>query len=304
MLPRLSSSWTSARVPPTCARAAAETVSHLRSAAAALAESVTRSSAECDSCGQPASGPNFGTLEPAVFRLAKDGSTRAEYEDAIAWSRRRRRFAVADGASASAFARRWAELLARAYVSGALAGETLEDNLAPLQQRWSAEVEQRDLPWYAVEQARRGAFAALVGLTLHEDETWSALAVGDSCLFQVRDGEVRTALPLSDPEAFGNQPLLLGSRAAANTCLRAEDAIVTSTGTWQAGDTFLLMSDSLAATFLGLVRAGPTSALNVLDFDRSARGFRRWVRSLRSERVLRNDDVSLLWLALPSDAAA
>ena len=68
-------------------------------------------------------------LEPSVFRLAKDGSTRAEYEDAIAWSRRRRRFAVADGASASAFARLWAQLLVRAYVSGALRAETLEADI-------------------------------------------------------------------------------------------------------------------------------------------------------------------------------
>ena len=241
-------------------------------------------------------------LEPSVFRLEKDGSSRAEYEDAIAWSRRRRRFAVADGASASAFARLWAQLLVRAYVSGALRADTIEADLAPLQQRWSAEVEQRDLPWYAVEQARRGAFAALVGLTLHDDGAWSALAVGDACLFVLREGEVHTAMPLSDPAAFGNQPLLIGSRPAANACLRAQAAIVSASGAWQPGDTFLLMSDALAATFL--MQAQSRSALQVLEFDRTARGFRRWVRMLRAERLLRNDDVSLMWLALPTDAAA
>ncbi len=246
-------------------------------------------------------------LEPSVFRLAKGGSSRAEYEDAIAWSRRRRRFAVADGASASAFARLWAQLLVRGYASGALAAETIEADLAPLQARWSTEVEQRDLPWYAAEQARRGAFAALVGLTLHEDGVWNALAVGDSCLFLVRDGLVHTALPLSDPEAFGNQPLLLASRAAANACLRDQGAIVAAEGSWQPGDTFLLMSDALAATFLAqslLARARACAALEVLAFDRTAAGFRRWVRRLRGQRLLRNDDVSLMWLAVPSDAAA
>ncbi|MBV9578086.1 MAG: protein phosphatase 2C domain-containing protein [Chloroflexi bacterium] len=282
-------------------------------------------------------------LGRSVFRLAKDGSTRAEYEDAIAWSRRHRRFAVADGASASAFARRWAELLVRAYVTGRLASESLEADLVPLQQQWSAEVEARELPWYAVEQARRGAFAALVGLTLDERGTWSALAVGDACLFQVRAGQLQTALPLDDPAAFGNNPLLLGSRAAANTCLRADGAIVASAGTWEAGDTFLLMSDALAASFLHrhrqlqfepplhfqpqpqpqpelqpaqaqsgsalqpqlpLAQIQPCSALQVLDFPRTARGFRRWVRWLRAERLLRNDDVSLIWLDLPTDAPA
>jgi hypothetical protein len=246
-------------------------------------------------------------LEPSVFRLPKDGSSRAEYEDAVAWSRQRGRFAVADGASASAFARLWARLLVRGYASGALAADTIEADLAPLQERWSAEVARRDLPWYAVEQARRGAFAALVGLTLDETGTWQALAVGDSCLFLVRDGQVHTALPLSDPEAFGNQPLLLGSRAVANASLRGAGAIATAEGTWEPGDTFLLMSDALAATFLAqslVARSRDGAALEVLAFERTAAGFRRWVRCLRAERLLRNDDVSLVWLAVPSDAAA
>src|ERR1051326_4824454 len=104
-----------------------------------------------------------GLPAPAVFRVPKYGSTRAEYEDAMAWSRRQRRFAVADGASASAFARLWARLLVQAYVAGGLRAANLEHDLAPLQARWLADVEQRDLPWYAAEQARRGAFAALVG---------------------------------------------------------------------------------------------------------------------------------------------
>src|SRR5215470_1611127 len=108
-------------------------------------------------------------LEPAVFRLPKAGSSRAEYEDAIAWSRKRRRFAVADGASASAFARLWARLLVQAYVGGRLQACSIEDDLAPVQRRWSELVARKDLPWYAVEQVRRGAFAALVGLTLHEN---------------------------------------------------------------------------------------------------------------------------------------
>ncbi|MBV9324919.1 MAG: protein phosphatase 2C domain-containing protein [Chloroflexi bacterium] len=244
---------------------------------------------------------------PAVFRLPKDGSTRAEYEDAIAWSRRHQRFAVADGASASAFARLWARLLVRAYVSGTLSAETLESDLGAAQHRWSADVERRDLPWYAAEQVRRGAFAALVGLTLDDSGTWSALAVGDACLFLVRDGRILTAVPLSDAQAFDNRPLLIGSRAEANTRLRDEGAIIAVAGTWQPGDTFLLMSDALAASFLELQlqpARSTCSALTVLEFQPTARGFRRWVRAMRSRRLLRNDDVSLVWLELPIDAAA
>lgn len=236
---------------------------------------------------------------PAVFRLPKHGSTRAEYEDAIAWSRSQRRFAVADGASASAFARLWAQLLVRAYVRGQLNASRLEDDLAPLQARWSEDVEQRDLPWYAAEQARRGAFAALAGLTLNPGGAWNALAIGDCCVFQLRGTELLTATPLTDAEAFDNQPLLLGSRAPANQQLRCAGAIVESAGEWLPGDTFLLMSDALAAMFL---RAD--AALDALTFERTATGFHQWVCELRAQRALRNDDVSLLWLALPTDAPA
>jgi hypothetical protein len=236
---------------------------------------------------------------PAVYRVPKHGSSYAEYEDAMAWSRQQRRFAVADGASASAFARLWAQLLVRAYVAGRLQPDTLEHDLAPLQARWSADVERRDLPWYAIEQARRGAFAALAGLTIEDSGQWSALAVGDCCVFHLRGEALLQAVPLSDPEAFDNRPLLLGSRPVANVTLRTEGAIVTAQGTWQCGDTFLLMSDALAATFLR-----SEAALAALCFERTPAGFKDWVSQLRGERVLRNDDVSLMWLALPTDAAA
>ena len=231
---------------------------------------------------------------PAAYRVPKLGSSVHEYEDAIAWNRRHARFAVADGASASAFARLWAQLLVRGYVAGQLRATWLETDLSPLQQQWSCRVEQRELPWYALEQARRGAFAALAGLTVGLDGTWTALAVGDTCLFQVRDAALQTALPLSEPEAFDSRPLLLGSRPAANLALRAQGAIVCAEGTWRPGDAFLLMSDALAATFL---RGG--ASLDLLDFDRTAMGFKQWVHRLRTDRLLRNDDVSLLWLNMP-----
>jgi hypothetical protein len=243
-------------------------------------------------------------LAAAVFRLPKAGSARTEYEDAIAWSRRHHRFAVADGASASAFARLWAQLLVHAYVGGRLSPCSLEQDLEPLQHRWSGLVERRDLPWYAVEQCRRGAFAALVGLTLDETGGWTALAIGDCCLFQIREAALVTTLPLSDSDAFDNRPLLLGSRPTANSALRAAGAIVTAHGTWQAGDTFLLMSDALAAMFLRHRETAATPLLEALAFDRSAPGFRQWVQWLRAERLIRNDDVSLVWLSTAADAAA
>jgi hypothetical protein len=251
-------------------------------------------------------------LAPDVFRLPKAGSRRAEYEDGIAWSRREQRFAVADGASATAFARLWAHLLAHAYTAGWLSADTLETDLSPVQARWAALVDRRPLAWYAVEQARRGAFAALAGLSLMPDGRWTALAVGDCCVFQLRADVLLVAFPFADPEAFNNRPMLLGSRSVTNGALRKYGAITTLSGAWQAGDTFLLMSDALAAAFLRLRRdprdadvpGKHRSSVTGLDFDRTKTGFRRWVDALRAQRVIRNDDVSLLWLRAGSHAAA
>jgi hypothetical protein len=65
------------------------------------------------------------------------------------------------------------------------------------------------------------------------------------------------------------------------------------------------MSDALAAAFLASVRGAPEgSPLASLDFQPTSAGFRAWVRSLRSQQRLRNDDVSLLWLEVAADAAA
>ncbi len=244
------------------------------------------------------------SLAIGVFRTPKAGCSHAEYEDATAWSSRRRRFAVADGASASAFARLWAQLLVRAYVGGDLRAESLESDLAPIQSQWACQVDQRPLAWYAQEQARRGAFAALAGLALHDDASWSALAVGDCCVFHVRDDAMLAAFPLSDASAFDNHPLLLGSRAESNARLRSSDAIRTANGTWQPGDTFLLTSDALAAALLRGVEQDASSLLASLSFERSPGGFRRWVHTMRAEQRLRNDDVSLLWLDPAAHAAA
>ena len=234
-------------------------------------------------------------MRPVVrgFWGPKQGSSDAEYEDALAWSRDGQgpsRFAVADGASESSFARLWAGLLVEAYACGALPQTTLARDLAPLQQRWRADVGARPLPWYVAEKTKAGAFAALAGLTLGADGGWCAVAIGDCCVFQVRDDALVTAFPLEDAAAFDNRPLLISSNPERNGRL-PEFAPVTC-GAWERGDTFLLMSDALAAYFLRGVLDERRTPSGVLAFGK--RGFRRWLEGLRAAGAIRNDDVSLL----------
>jgi len=232
-----------------------------------------------------------------IYWTAKAGNSSADYEDAF-WppesvaSRQRscQRFAVADGATESSYSGLWARQLVRAYCKQGWSGNELAGRLPKLQQTWQQEVQQKPLPWYAEEKVRAGAFSTLVGLTLQDHTgargqgTWRALAVGDSCLFQIRHQKLIARFPLSDADDFGNSPVLLASRPGPNQAALA--ALRTQTGFWQEGDEFLLMTDALAAWFLR--HADPRAALPDKD------EFSGWITELRQNHTLRNDDVTLL----------
>lgn len=231
----------------------------------------------------------------------KAGNSSSDYEDAY-WPpeplvRRQRscqRFAVADGATESSFSGMWARQLVRAYCKQGWTDSELPVRLPPLQQAWQAEVGQKALPWYAEEKARAGAFTTLCGLTLQDhvgargQGSWRALAVGDSCLFQVRQQRLVAGFPITDAAEFGNSPILFASRPGPNQA--ALQAVCSQSGFWQAGDEFLLMTDALAAWFLSQ-KAIPASFPGAAEFS-------GWIAELRQSRSLRNDDVTLLRVML------
>jgi hypothetical protein len=229
-----------------------------------------------------------------AFRLAKDGHSPEEYEDAFAAAECR--FAVADGASEASFAGDWARLLAEGFV--AAEGKPWQglDWLRPLRQRWAAAVDGRALPWYAETKREAGAYATLLGLALQPSAgknpgTWQALAVGDSCLFHTRGGRVLAAFPLERSTAFGSQPPLLGSRPGAQ-----EPQSEQARGRYRRGDRFLLMTDALAQWFLAEDEQGACPAEEVGGLLAAAdpeAAFADWVGGRRG-KGLRNDDVTLL----------
>jgi hypothetical protein len=194
---------------------------------------------------------------------------------------------VADGATEASFSGRWAEMLTRAYARGQLANGQLGETLPKLQTAWSDEIGGKSLPWYAEEKVRQGAFSSLLGLTLR-DGSWSALAIGDSCLFQVRDDELLTAFPLADSSQFGSTPLLLSSNARRNTQLA--DHLLCAGGEVVPGDRFLLMTDAVACWFLAAVEAGQRPWRDLP----TSRGFPGWLERLRNDRAIRNDDTTIV----------
>ena len=247
---------------------------------------------------------------PRVFSLPKAGNSPDEYEDASRTvfprrigvsSRRMARAAVSDGASESAFAREWANDLTDAFVARppnihGLTRDSLYDWLAPAQEKWRARVPWDRIPWHGEAKARAGAFASLLGLTVAASPgnsrrlSWQAVAVGDSCLFVVRDGRLSLSFPLEDASQFDNSPSLICSNPDnagelwENVCRRS--------GECTPGDCFVLASDALACWFLARDAMGEKPWETLLELDSS--GWSASVEEQRRAGLMRNDDTTLV----------
>lgn len=220
----------------------------------------------------------------------KSGNTASEYEDAYAVEPASQRFAVADGASETSFARQWAELLVDRFVHEPPTLEMLREWVAPMQATWAGANQPKATAWYAEAKARDGAFSSLLGVALQEGR-WRALAVGDSCLFVVRAGKLQRAFPLATAAEFNNRPVLLSSVARANQQVWSEVRV--DEGELCAKDQLLLMTDALAQWFLAEAEMGrrPWSALARAQ---SQEAFAAFVDLLRHGGALRNDDTTLV----------
>lgn len=251
-------------------------------------------------------------LSVAHFLLPKADLLPSECEDAMALSHRQGRFCVADGATEAYDSQRWARLLTRCWAASnrLLTREEFEPWLSilgsHLEQRWS----RKTLPWYAEEKARGGAFAALVGIAFIPSEdrlVWQAVALGDSCLLQVQDGAIVNALPISEASAFGYHPTLIPSNLQRQRGIGEQFTI--ASGITVRDDTFLLLTDAIAAWYLRMSSEDPsrvdelTQLLNADDVE----GFERFVERERADKSLRNDDVAVMRItidALPTEIMA
>ncbi len=167
-----------------------------------------------------------------------------------------------------------------------------------MQQRWAAQVDGKPLPWYADVKRQEGAFTTFLGLTVRlragKPRAWKAVAVGDSCLFQVRRDSLVRQFPLGCSNDFNTSPALVGSRPPSGAPLPQKSR---TQGRYEIGDRMLLMTDALAQWFLEECEQGarPWRDIRKLLSRRSSEAaFAAWVEKLRDRGSLRNDDVTLL----------
>lgn len=246
--------------------------------------------------------------------LQKRGNAPKEYEDAFCPAKVPEgplecyRFAVSDGASESMLSGPWAEILVKSFcrsevsVSRASA-RAIIGRACMAYGAWMKEYlchrerQGRPVQWFEEPGLEAGAFATILGLSLlspaaerdAERGRWEALALGDSCLFQMRGGSLVAAFPIRASSGFSQRPLLAGSNPAKNKL--ALGRLKLATGTWRRGDTFYLMTDALSAWFLKEREDGrePHLALDELD----SLSFESFIQTLRTEGRMRNDDVTM-----------
>jgi hypothetical protein len=254
-----------------------------------------------------------------------------EHEDAWAIGLEHGRAAIADGASSAFMSREWAAVLTRSYVDTPPAHDlaAVRGWVATSSQDWSlaahgtssatqadhdgatrklsdirAEIDQeQNKDWWSAESERRGSFAAFVGIKVGLDEAsgdvcWDALAVGDSCLIQVRPHGsaivLECAFPIDSADAFGGNPELVATAGAEGAGLLP--VIRTASGNLRQGDVLLLMTDALAQWAITQDSLGQAPWTLLLGLTQPEIG--PLAIQERATGAMVDDDVSLVRVAL------
>ena len=251
---------------------------------------------------------------PKRFWAPKAGNLPEEYEDAsnLASSLRatqaasslsadRALMAICDGASEAAFSREWANILTDAFISRPLDlenldGAVLTNWLGPCESEWNEGVPWERIPWHGEAKTRAGSLAALLGLTVEQTPNrsggfpWRAVAIGDCCLFVVREGELEVSFPLDESGQFNSTPSLICSNPDNSGDLWEQVRLLS--GEFRQGDLILLASDALASWLLQRCESGAKPWETLLELEEAE--WEGWVQERRQERSMRNDDSTLI----------
>ena len=240
--------------------------------------------------------PNFEIIQR--FSVQKAGNDISECEDIWNYVKGDRLFPIAlsDGATESSFSQEWAKELVTAFINH---DQSKSSWLVTAQQNWQQWLENQNLSWFAKRKVEQGAFATFLGLEILHDLSWKAIALGDSCLFVVRNCELRItnyelrkSFPLKQSKEFSNRPRLIGTYSNTEQICFAE-----INGVAKIGDRFYLATDAIACWVFKQLEANQDPWVK-LDEISSQDMFANWVNELRDLHEIANDDTTLLCLEI------
>jgi hypothetical protein len=247
------------------------------------------------------------------FWKQKDGNSKDEYEDAFfpkseedknVHTNSILRFAIADGTTEGMYSSWWANILTRKFCRlkdrqdiYKVVGDSRKQF-----ERWkkcysySRTKIGNGLQWFEEYRFEEGAFSTFLGFVLEETNegelSWEAFAIGDSCIFQVRNEELITSFPKTKSDEFNNFPNLISTKSQLERNLLKEY----SRGNVCIDDRFYLMTDALSQWFLSEFESSefPWRILRDFGTKDETDKFPEWIDDLRKAKKLKNDDVTLL----------
>ena len=244
-------------------------------------------------------------FESRVFKLAKDVEHPDENQDACQSDAEHGIAAIADGVASSIFARQWARILTEATIAETpdpTDKEAFGRWLARRREAWNAEIDSYELSWFQKPKLREGAFSTLLWVEItpidesdrQPQDPWrlQVFAVGDSCLFHIRQGELLRTFPVEKAAELEANPVVIGSVDLNRDELvqfNSFDAVC------RPGDLLVLCTDAVADWALRLREAGNPPAWEEY-WSKTEQAWHEEVTAHRNERQMRYDDATLLLL--------
>ena len=151
------------------------------------------------------------------------GKSADEGEDRVAFNLEKKRFAIADGVSASYFPHLLAEIVTNTFVWNDITPEHYQNDLdegglQTIHEKWASlaeelEGEADDKVARRLARVKRkygGAASTLAGIWV-EDDVMHYYALGDSCIFVINNNGLITISSIKDKDSFDNYPDYLTS---------------------------------------------------------------------------------------------
>lgn len=242
-------------------------------------------------------------FESKVFWLEKDAREREQYQDAYAQDAERGLAAIADGVTSGIFSGAWARLLTAAVVADppTLESPAFADWLGEQRAAWRAAIDTSRLTWYQRPKMADGGMTTLLWIEFLPDGlTDSGLpkyrgrsfAIGDSCLFHLRDGALLACFPLTTAADFASNPAVLRSvDRQVDPLLEFQSRELIC----QPGDLFVLCTDAVALWAMRQYEAGGDVDW-ARYWDLSEADWREEICGLREAGAMRYDDSTVLLL--------
>ncbi|MEM0156718.1 MAG: hypothetical protein QXN26_01465 [Thermoplasmataceae archaeon] len=234
------------------------------------------------------------------FRMSKLGNRPKDCEDFYSWDLARMKFAIADGASSSIFSDIWAQSLTQAAMDENLSLDGSPESLLSIimkvaRKNWYGGIQWTGLPWFLRNKSVSGSHSTLLLMQtwpLASSYRYSAVAVGDTCMFVLKDHRVEDSFPLKSYTDFGSTPSLVwsgkGSPIPANVRMTLPK-YSTMSGTIDRGSTVVLATDAVSKWILE--HGEPQELLEAMGNDHAMKAL---ISREINARRMRNDDTAII----------